>query len=47
MIIEYVIKNKKDIEKDMNNSLKISKNSHKNRMKEKKDRSYHYLRHAD
>tara|TARA_A100001015_G_scaffold306105_1_gene399872 strand:+ start:1034 stop:1609 length:576 start_codon:yes stop_codon:yes gene_type:complete len=36
MIIEYVIKNKKDIEKDMNNSLKISKNSHKKNDERKK-----------
>ena len=36
MIIEYVIENKKDIEKDMNNSLKISKNSHKKQDERKK-----------
>ena len=36
MIIEYVIENKKEIEKDMNNSLKISKNSHKKQDERKK-----------
>lgn len=36
MIIEYVIENKKEIEKDMNNCLNISKNSHKKADERKK-----------